>query len=125
MTGDIDEAILVAGETRVSRRDYRDRVARAVTVLTDLGVGEGSNIGIALRNRPQFLELAAAVTSLGAMAIPVAWRLKRDEVRHLVEDSGATVVIYDREAAAAVAGLPALSLEDYEQRLAAAAPAAI
>jgi long-chain acyl-CoA synthetase len=123
--GDPEEAILVAGDMRVSRKDYRDRVARAVTVLRELGVGAGSNIGIALRNRPQFLELAAAVTSLGAMAILVAWRLKKDEVRHLVEDSGATVVIYDREAAEAVAGLPALSLDDYEARLAAAVAAAI
>ena len=69
------------------RAEHKDRVARAVSVLRDIGVGAGDCIGIALRNCPQFFELLAAASALGAKAVPIAWRLKHEEVRYLVEDS--------------------------------------
>ena len=123
VTGE-DDFVFVAGDWRVSRAEYRDRVARAVTVLRDMGVGSGDCIGIALRNTPQFFELIAATAALGAKAVPIAWRLKQDEVRYLVEDSRAKLVFHDAESASQMVGLPAVSLESYEQALATAQPAA-
>jgi long-chain acyl-CoA synthetase len=119
-----DEIVFVAGDWRVSRADYRDRVARASTVLREMGVGAGDSIGIALRNTPQFFELLAAASALKAKAVPIAWRLKQDEVRYLVEDSRAKLVFHDAESASQMTGLPAVSLDAYERALANAEPAA-
>ena len=119
-----DAIVFVAGDWRVTRGDYEDRVARAVTVLRQHGIGAGGCIGIALRNRPQFFELLTAATAVGAQAVPIAWRLKRDEVHYLAEDSGVELVVFDPEAAEATAGLPGLALDAYERLLAAAEPAA-
>lgn len=119
-----EDIVLVAGDWRVSRAEYAGRVARAITVLRDLGVAEGGCIGVALRNCPQFFELFAAAGLMGAKSVPVAWRLKREEVAYLIADSGARSIFYDADSAAQMAGLPcAISLEDYEARLAAAQPA--
>ncbi|MBV1686790.1 AMP-binding protein [Novosphingobium sp. G106] len=119
-----DDIVLVAGDWRVSRAEYADRLARAITVLRDLGVEEGGCIGVALRNCPQFFELFAAAGLIGAKSVPIAWRLKREEVAYLIADSGARSVFYDADSAAQMAGLPgAISLEDYEMRLQAASPA--
>ena len=117
-----DEIVFVLGDWRVGRREYAERAARAAALLGELGVGEGDCIGIALRNRPQFFELLAAATATGAKAVPIAWRLKRDEVHYLVRDSGAAVVFFDPDSAAVMEGLPGLSLEEYERRLAAVSP---
>jgi long-chain acyl-CoA synthetase len=118
-----DDVLFVCGDLRVTRSEYRHRVARAASVLRDMGLGPGGCVGIALRNRPQFFELVAAASLLQAKAVPIAWRLKREEVRYLIEDSGAQFVVSDSDSAEQMAGLPGLSLQDYEDRLAQAAPA--
>src|SRR5688572_18676660 len=118
-----DEVLFVCGNQRVTRGEYLDRVARAASVLREMGLGPGGCVGVALRNRPQFFELVAAASLLQAKAVPIAWRLKREEVRYLIEDSGAQFVVSDSDSAEQMAGLPGLSLQDYEDRLARARPA--
>lgn len=119
-----DDVVLVAGDWRVTRAEYAGRLARAITVLRDLGLSEGGCIGVALRNCPQFFELFAAAGLIGAKSVPVAWRLKREEVDYLIADSGARAVFYDAGSAEQMAGLPgAISLDDYEALLEKAEPA--
>jgi long-chain acyl-CoA synthetase len=118
------DVVLVSGDWRVTRAEYAGRLARAITVLRDLGIGEGGCIGVALRNCPQFFELFAAAGLMGAKSVPVAWRLKREEVEYLIADSGAQAVFYDADSAKQMQGLPgAISLDDYEARLKEAEPA--
>jgi long-chain acyl-CoA synthetase len=118
-----DDILFVAGPSRVSFGTYQERVARAVAVLREMDIGQGDCIGIALRNCPQFFELLTAAGALNAKTVPIAWRLKHDEVRYLIEDSKAKLVFFDAESASHMKGLPGMSLEVYEQRLAAIAPA--
>jgi long-chain acyl-CoA synthetase len=118
-----DEILFVAGPSRVPFGTYQERVARAVAVLREMDIGQGDCIGIALRNCPQFFELLTAAGALKAKTVPIAWRLKHDEVRYLVEDSKAKLVFFDAESASHMKGLPGMSLEEYEQRLAAITPA--
>jgi long-chain acyl-CoA synthetase len=118
-----DDIILVADGWRVSRAEHLDRITKTVSILRDIGVGPGDCIGIALRNCPQFLELLAAASALKAKTVPIAWRLKHEEVHYLVEDSGAKCVFYDTDSASQMTGLPSMSLEKYEQRLTRATPA--
>jgi len=118
-----DETVFVTVDRRISRDEYESRLARAASVLREFGVGAGDTIGVALQNCPQFFELLGAAGALGAKAVPVAWRLKHEEVRYLVEDSGAKLVFYDSASRDQMEGLPAVSLEDYERRLLEVAPA--
>lgn len=120
-TGD-SEVILVLGDQRVTRAGFADRVARARAVLAAEGIGDGDRLGVALRNRPQFFELMAAATALGATTVPIAWRLKQEEVRYLFEDSGAKLVIFDPEAESQIQGVRGMSLAAYEEALAQVKP---
>ena len=122
MTAD-DDIVFVAGNLRVSRAAYKDRLARAASILRSLGVGAGDCIGVALRNCPQFFELLAAASAIKAKTVPIPWRLKREEVRYLVEDSRAKCVFFDTESASQMTGLPGMSLDHYEQHLARIEPA--
>jgi long-chain acyl-CoA synthetase len=118
-----DEVIFVSGDWRVTRREYEDRVARAVSGLGRLGIEPGNSIGIAWQNRPQFFELLAATTAMGATSVPIAWRLKEDEVQYVVEDSHCKLVFFDEASAGSMAGVSGVSLDEYEQLLTTVAPA--
>ena len=119
-----DEVVLVLGEQRLTRAQFQDRALRAQAVLAGKGIAKGDRIGVALRNRPQVFELLAAATALGATTVPIAWRLKREEVAYLVADSGAKLVFYDADSAAQMHDFPGMSLEQYEAALGQANPAA-
>jgi len=119
-----DNALLVMGEQRVSKEEFQDRSLRAQAFLALRGIGRGDRIGIAFRNRPQFYELMTAATALGATSIPIAWRLKREEVEYLIEDSGVKLVFFDPDSAARMEGLNGVSLAEYEKALTVTEPAA-
>ncbi|WP_425569754.1 fatty-acid--CoA ligase FadD5 [Rhodococcus olei] len=59
------------------------------------GVGFGDRVLIVMLNRPEFVETVLAINALGAIAVPVNFRLTPPEMAYLVTDSGATVVVTD------------------------------
>jgi long-chain acyl-CoA synthetase len=116
------DVVFVSGERRVTWGEYADRVARAAAWLGELGIGRGDRVGISLRNRPEFFELLAATSTVGARAVPIAWRLKHDEFRYMVEDSGAKVVVFEDDRDSGDAGPGGVALTDYRRRLSAVQP---
>lgn len=71
------------------------RVAGSAAGLSRLGVERGSVVGILSYNCPEFLETIFAANSLGAIAMPINWRLAGPEVRYILEHSGARVLCCD------------------------------
>lgn len=63
--------------------------------LARRGVGFGDRVLLVMLNRPEFLEAVLAVNSLGAIAVPVNFRLTPPEIAYIVTDSGATAVVTD------------------------------
>ncbi len=47
-------------------------------------------------NCPEFLEVIFAANYLGAIAMPINWRLAAPEVRYILEHSGASVIVCDQ-----------------------------
>jgi long-chain acyl-CoA synthetase len=118
-----EDVLFVLGDQHLTRGEFADRSRRAQAFLAAKGVGPGDRIGIAFRNRPQFYELMAAATALGGGSVPIAWRLKQEEVRYLVEDSGVKLVFHDPDSAAQMEGLNGVSLAQYEGAIAKIEPA--
>ncbi|MFC9789632.1 fatty-acid--CoA ligase FadD5 [Rhodococcus sp. NPDC127528] len=63
--------------------------------LARRGVGFGDRVLLVMLNRPEFLEAVLAVNALGAIAVPVNFRLTPPEMAFIVTDSGATTVVTD------------------------------
>ncbi len=75
-------------------------------------------------NRIEFVESFLAIQLLGACAVPVNFRLSREEAEYVLADSGSLLAIADPELEALAGELPTLVVgEDYEGALAAASPA--
>lgn len=88
------EAIAVSFQgTRMSWTDLRFRVERLAGALHRRGVARGDRVAVLMTNRPEFLECLLAASWLGAVGVPINFRLMGPEVSHLLSDSGATVLI--------------------------------
>lgn len=108
---DPEKVALIDGNNG-SRRSYgelHERTNALADALTGLGVRRGDRIALFATNSPEFLEILFACAKLGAITVPINFRLSIDEVRYVLEDSGATVFVYSAQfagiAAAASSGL--------------------
>ena len=81
-------------------RALDDRIRRLATALSARGVVKGDRVAVLMTNRPEFLEAVLAANLLGAIAVPVNFRLAAQEVAQLLADSSPTVLITDAMLAA-------------------------
>lgn len=84
---------IISGGRRKTRDDVNERARLIAGGLAALGVRQGDSVGILMRNDIAFLEVAYAVMTLGAYAVPVNWHFKADEIAYVIGDSGARVLI--------------------------------
>lgn len=66
-------------------------------LVEDAGVAPGDRVAIAMRNYPEWIASFAAITSIGAVAVPMnAWWVT-DEIIFALDDSGSKVVLADAD----------------------------
>ncbi|MDT5173505.1 MAG: fatty-acyl-CoA synthase [Mycobacterium sp.] len=73
--------------------ELQQRVAALAGALSRRGVGVGDRVMVLMLNRTEFVESVLAANMLGAIAVPLNFRLTPTEIAFLVEDSGARVMI--------------------------------
>jgi fatty-acyl-CoA synthase len=83
---------------------------RLAQALRALGVDRGDRVACLTKHQPECAMLILAAQKLGAVCMPVNWRLAPPEVRYIVDDGLAKFLMVDPEFApvAASLGLPAL-----------------
>ncbi|HYI61225.1 MAG TPA: AMP-binding protein [Acidimicrobiales bacterium] len=87
---------------------FRALAARAraqAAGLDRLGVGPGERVAVVSQNAARLLTGFWGVSGWGRIHVPVNFRLARDEIAYIVEHCGASVLLYDPEAADSVAGI--------------------
>ncbi len=108
----IDRAVQVYGE-RVGVVDEPDQPAssqgeltyaeigalarRQAAKLDELGIGVGDRVAIVSHNSARLLTSFFGVAGSGRVLVPVNFRLRPDEVKYIVEHSGARVLYVDPE----------------------------
>jgi fatty-acyl-CoA synthase len=58
-------------------------------------VGAGQRVAIMMTNRPEFLETMFAAHALGAIVVPINFRLTPGEIAFVLTDSGAELQVVD------------------------------
>ena len=71
------------------------RAARLAGALAADGVGTGDRVALLMHNRIEFVEALLACHHLGAVAVPINFRLAREEVEYILRDSGAVSLVCD------------------------------
>jgi fatty-acyl-CoA synthase len=105
---------------------FDDRASRAAAVLTSRGVARNDRVAILCRNRIEFFEIMFACAKLGAIVVPLNWRMPPAELSTVIADCAPRVLVYgesDAEQASAIGGIPTLGLDhDYEPLIASSPP---
>eukprot|EP00956_Cyclotella_meneghiniana_P029494 scaffold71481_cov74-Cyclotella_meneghiniana.AAC.1 len=77
--------------------DYGEKVARCRTVLKDIGIKEGSKIGIISNNRWEWAALASAAYSLNAAIVPMYETQLPKDWTYIVNDSECSALFCSTE----------------------------
>lgn len=72
-----------------------ERVTRLANALALRGVGTGDRMAVLMTNRPEMVESYLAGCRLGAIVVPVNFRLAADEVVYIARNSGAESLLVD------------------------------
>ena len=121
-----EQVALQLDEVRLTYAQLDQWVTRLARALDLRGVGAGDRVAVLMRNRLETVAAYYAGLRLGAIVVPVNFRLVAAEVRYLLADSGAVALIVDAAdadtAADAIAGLDrppfVLATDGAEQRFA-------
>ncbi|MCW0214773.1 MAG: long-chain-fatty-acid--CoA ligase [Pseudonocardia sp.] len=94
-----DRPALVFRGQPTSWATLQRRVRAVAAALVANGVAEGDRVAVLMSNRPEFLEAVLAANALGAIAVPVNFRLSADEVAFIIADSGSVALAVDQDLA--------------------------
>ena len=94
-------AVTFDGDTR-TYGEVLDRVRRFATVLADGGVGHGDRVAYLGLNNPSILEALFAAAHLGAVLVPLNWRLTGPELAFAIQDGGVHTLLADEQHAAVI-----------------------
>ncbi|RBY82975.1 long-chain fatty acid--CoA ligase [Geodermatophilus sp. TF02-6] len=77
-----------------------ERVRALADAMSRRGVSAGDRVAVLTGNRPEFMETVLAANRLGAIAVPVNFRLTGPEAAYILENSGARLLVVDDVTAA-------------------------
>src|SRR4051812_27413624 len=73
--------------------DLQERATRIATGLARLGVAPGDRVVVIMANCPEVTIVYHAVWRAGAAVTPVVFLVSADELAHILDDSGAVLVV--------------------------------
>jgi fatty-acyl-CoA synthase len=105
--GVIDEPDFPGGLGTLTYGEVAARCDGMMAALDRLGIGRGERVAIVSPNAAKLLLALYAVTGAGRVLVPINFRLGAEEVRFIVEDSGASLLLVDPELDERLAGVGA------------------
>ena len=97
---------------------YSEFLGRAISLagyLVQRGIQPGDVIAVMMKNSSAFLEIAFAVSHIGAVFLPINFRLAEDEVNYICENSSARLLFADAEFEALDINVERVCLDSDEQ----------
>ncbi|MDP2626719.1 MAG: long-chain fatty acid--CoA ligase [Candidatus Rokubacteria bacterium] len=92
-----DRPCLVWGDETVSYAELDRRAGLTAAGLRGLGIKRGDVVAVLLYNCPELFEAMFALARLGAVFMPINWRLAGEEVAYIAGHAGAAAVISEPE----------------------------
>jgi acyl-CoA synthetase (AMP-forming)/AMP-acid ligase II len=89
----------------ITYRRVGELAAAQAAGLDELGIGRGERVAILSQNAGRLLVGFFGVSAWGRVLVPINFRLHAEEIRYIVDHSGASVLLYDAELADAVTDL--------------------
>ncbi|MDM9558452.1 AMP-binding protein [Bordetella petrii] len=92
-----DRTAIIYRDVPVSYAQFHARILQTAAMLRAHGIGRNDVVALFMKNSTAFLELAFAASYLGAVFLPVNYRLAAPEARYILGDAGAKLLFVDEE----------------------------
>ena len=99
-----EKLAVVQGNKHLCYQELNLRAGKIAYALKKLGVNRGDRVALIQHNAPPFLETLFGLFKLGAVAVPINWRLHPREITFILEQSGTKVVVQDESFPSWVSG---------------------
>lgn len=87
----------VSGDTRTTFQSYQKQCDQYAAGLIAEGIGMGHRIAIISGNCDQFMILCGAAAKIGAIVVPLNWRLNEEEITYMLNDCKPTHLFISKE----------------------------
>ncbi len=90
---------------RLTFKQLNERCNRLANQFQAQGIQKSERVGLLLMNSAEFMESYFALAKIGAVVVPLNWRLVADELEFILKDSGTQRLIFGDEFSEVVAEL--------------------
>jgi fatty-acyl-CoA synthase len=90
-----DKTALVFEGRRWTYREWNRLVNRTAHAFAARGIGRGDRVAFLTWNLPEQVTGFYSLLKIGAVPVPINYRLAPNEVKYIVNDSGARLLVYD------------------------------
>src|SRR4029077_5826135 len=111
-------------DQRITYAELSRRIERTAGYLAAQGIGPDDVVAVMMKNSAAFLELAFATSHLGAVFLPINFRLAADEGEYIVGNADAKLLFADADFAAGGKNIRSTILRDEPAQMATATFAA-
>jgi acyl-CoA synthetase (AMP-forming)/AMP-acid ligase II len=92
---------------RLTYRQLNTRSNQVANAFLGAGIKKGERVGLLLMNSAEFMETYFALAKIGAVVVPLNWRLVADELEFILKDSETERLVFDSDFVDTVADLHA------------------
>ncbi len=92
-----ERAAILSEQRQITYAELRDQTLLVARALRELRVSHGNRVALLLHDSPEFITAFIAVSSYGAIAVPINMGLRLDEQVAILNDCTATVAIVEED----------------------------
>jgi fatty-acyl-CoA synthase len=78
-------------------QELNHRINQLCHLLLEIGVKKGDRVAVLLHNCHQYIEIFFGLSKIGAVLVPLNWRLAGPELEFILKDSGSRMLIFEPE----------------------------
>ena len=82
-------------DTRLTYKALNQRADALAGWMQQQGISKGDRVALLMPNCPEFFETEFACAKIGAICLPLNWRLTAKELEYILNDSTPTLLIHD------------------------------
>ncbi|MBE3553090.1 MAG: long-chain-fatty-acid--CoA ligase [Kyrpidia tusciae] len=97
-----DKIAVIDDDDRYTYRELGQRINRLSHALRGDGIGKGDHVAVILPNIHEMIECFFGIGQLGAVVVPLNYRLNPDDFAYILNHSDAKLLILDAEYAAVI-----------------------
>jgi fatty-acyl-CoA synthase len=96
---------IIFGETRLTWKEFNARINRLAHALMDMGIGKGDKVALFMFNCNQYLECYYALGKIGAIAVPLNFRLHTEEIVYIANNADAVALVVGEQLVDTIQGI--------------------